>query len=494
MIHVYLEGHDYKYEIKELIKVFYFNTDVHFTNSEALTNNQSLLIISKLLWNGSKPSVITNVYKNNLLIASDKIDDASKIDIKENDFTKVIKIAIKQSLFNVMMKINSIKVPWGILTGIRPTKIVQELLNKNIDKKEIIDILTKEYKLDINKANLALNIAVVEKEILDSTEKNRFSLYVNIPFCPTRCLYCSFLSNPVDKFGDLIDIYTDKLIYEIEKVKTFLGDKNIDTVYIGGGTPTSLPVKKLEKIIKCIYETFIKENIREITVEAGRPDTITKEMLMMLKNCGIKRISINPQTMCEKTLKLIGRKHTPKDIIDAYRLAKEIGFEVVNMDIIVGLPEEGTEELRMTMEEISKLNPDNLTVHTMAIKRASKLRENLEEYKLTSQETIEAMLSIANNYAKEMKMYPYYMYRQKQILGNFENVGYCKEGKECIYNILIMEEKQTIVAVGAGGVSKIYYPEENRIERVPNVKDIKGYIERIEEMVQRKKKYLKTLT
>lgn len=494
MIFVYLEGHDFRYDVNELIKLFYFNNDIHFIENKALTDDQSLSIVSSLYNNIDKVSVSAEVYKGKELISSDTINDISKIDIKDNNDIKKVKHAVKQSIYIALSKINSIKVPWGILTGIRPTKIVHNLLSKGIEKTKIMDILVKEYKLAKEKANLTLDIALVEKKITDLVDNNKFSLYVNIPFCPTRCLYCSFQSNPISKYSDMVDIYTDKLIYEIHKTSELLKDKNIDTVYIGGGTPTSLPVKNLDRIINNIYESFNKDYIREFTVEAGRPDTITEDMLLMLRNNGIKRISINPQTMSEKTLSVIGRKHTPQDIIDAYNLAKKIGFETINMDIIVGLPGEGFKEVKATMNEIMKLNPDNLTVHTMAIKRASRLKENLEEYSLTAQNIIEEMLSITKSYASNMGMHPYYMYRQKQILGNFENVGYSKPGKECIYNILIMEEKQTIIAVGAGGTTKIYYPNENRIERVPNVKDLKEYIDRVEEMIQRKEKHIKTLT
>lgn len=490
MIYVYLKGHDFKYEVNELIKVFYFNTDINFIESKILPDEKSLLIVNTL----SNSTVNTEVFKGNEYIASDTIDDISKIDIQVNDESKIAKLAVKQSVFNALTKINSIKVPWGVLTGIRPTKIVHELLDKGVGGDQIKRLLTREYKLNVEKANLTLDIALVEKNITDSVDDSKFSLYVNIPFCPTRCVYCSFQSNPIGRYGDLVDIYTDKLIYEIQKTKSLLKDKTIDTVYIGGGTPTSLPVENLDRIIKNIYETFNKDEIREFTVEAGRPDTINEDMLFMLHDNDIKRISINPQTMSEKTLSLIGRNHTPQDVINAYKLAKNIGFETINMDIIVGLPEEGPEEVKHTMNEILKLNPENLTVHTMAVKRASRLRENLDEYSLTTQNTIEEMLSITRNYAERMDMYPYYMYRQKQILGNFENVGYSKTGKECVYNILIMEEKQTIIAVGAGGTTKICYPKENRIERVPNVKDLKEYIDRVEEMIQRKENYLKTLT
>ncbi len=494
MIFVYLEGHDFRYEVNELIKVFFFNTSIKFIENREITDEYTYLIVSTLSNTTSITSASTEVYKGKEIISSDTIEDVSQIDIKENNEDKLAKLAVKQSIYNALTKISSIKVPWGVLTGIRPTKIIHDLLSKDVEVKQIKNILTREYKLHESKANLTLDIALVEKRIIDTIDYNKFSLYVNIPFCPTRCLYCSFLSNPVSKYSDLVDLYTDKLIYEINNTKKFLKNKTLDTVYIGGGTPTSLPVENLDKIIKSIYLAFDKDYIREFTVEAGRPDTINKEMLSMLHSNGIKRISINPQTMCDKTLSLIGRNHSSQDIIDAYKLAKDIGFDIINMDIIVGLPEEGPEEVRATMKELMKLNPENLTVHTMAIKRASRLKENLDEYSLTTQNTIEEMLSITRQYAESMNMYPYYMYRQKQILGNFENVGYSKPGKECIYNILIMEEKQTIIAVGAGGISKLYYPNENRIERVPNVKDLREYIDRVEEMVQRKENYIKTLT
>lgn len=494
MIFVYLEGHDFRYEVNELIKVFYFNSSIKFIENKAFPDEHIYLIVSSLTNNVNESYVNTVVYRGKEFVSSDTIKDISRIDIKENNKSKIAKLAVKQSIYNALSKISPIKVPWGVLTGIRPTKIIHDLLSKDVRENQIKNILTKEYKLHENKANLTLDIALVEKKILDTVDYNKFSLYVNIPFCPTRCLYCSFLSNPLSKYGDLVDSYTDKLIYEIHKTKVLLKDKTIDTVYIGGGTPTSLPIKNLDKIIKCIYEAFNKNNIREFTVEAGRPDTINKDMLLMLHDNEINRISINPQTMCEKTLSLIGRNHTPQDIIDAFKLAKDIGFETINMDIIVGLPEEGPEEVRATMNELRNLNPENLTVHTMAIKRASRLKENLDEYSLATQNTIEEMLSVTRQYAESMDMHPYYMYRRKQILGNFENVGYSKPGKECIYNILIMEEKQSIIAVGAGSITKIYYPNENRIERVPNVKDLKEYIDRVEEMIQRKENYIKTLT
>lgn len=491
MIKVLLKGHNYRYEVFELIRLFYFNEEINFVEDNNLINNNDILIENSLAKQENTYSVKTKIIKNKRCIARYKIKDIGIIDIKENNINKKIKIGIKQSLYESLSNVSTRKVPWGILTGVRPTKIVHDLLDNNYNIEIIENILKEEYKLSTEKANLICNIAEKERRFIYPTNERKFSLYVSIPFCPTRCVYCSFPSNAIRRWEHVLKDYTETMIFEIKKMGELLKDREIDTVYIGGGTPTSIPVEDLNKIIDEIYKSFGKENIREFTVEAGRPDTINKEILYMLKENDVDRISINPQTMNENTLSLIGRRHSPEDIIKAYEIAREIGFNTINMDIIIGLPKETPIEVKNTMEQIMKLNPDNLTVHTMAIKRASKLKEELNNYLLTSQENIEDMLRISSEYAERMELFPYYLYRQKQILGNFENIGYSKIGKECIYNILIMEERQTIIAVGAGGVSKMYFPSENRIQRVPNVKELNEYLNRINEMIERKKKYIK---
>lgn len=486
MISVHLLGHDFKYEVSGLIKLFYPKEKINFLDQKTLVTNQSLLIESCLYNNDN--SVLTKIIKDGQCMLEHNIDDINLIDIKENNRKKKIKIAIKSSLYKVLSDITNIKVPWGILTGIRPTKIVHDLYDRGEEYTVIKDILTNKYKINDDKANLIINIAKKERPYIYPLNSKRFSLYVSIPFCPTRCIYCSFPSNPIDRVKHLVEDYTDALLYEIDSVGKMMKGRNINTVYIGGGTPTALPIHQLNRIIKKIYDVFDREKIKEFTVEGGRPDTITKDMLLMLKENGVDRISINPQTMCNDTLSLVGRDHNSEDVVNAYNLAKEIGFNSINMDLIVGLPGEGVEEIEGTMDEMIKLNPDNLTVHTLAIKKASKLRDEIDGYSLAKQKNIEKMLNVTSLGTKKMMMEPYYMYRQKQILGNFENIGYSKRGKECIYNMLIMEEKETIIATGAGGVSKIFYPETNRLERVPNVKDINMYINRLEEMVLRKNK------
>jgi coproporphyrinogen dehydrogenase HemZ len=270
--------------------------------------------------------------------------------------------------------------------------------------------------------------------------------------------------------------------------------KKIQTIYIGGGTPTTLSVSQLARIFDTIKYTIDLNHLEEFTVEAGRPDTINYKNLMFLKKENVTRLSINPQTMSNLTLKVIGRGHTAEELIESYRMAAGIGFKNINMDIIIGLPGEDGGAVKYTMEQLQKLSPANLTVHTLAIKRASRLREMKGNYSLPNQQEITAMLKITQNYAESMGLRPYYMYRQKHMVGNLENIGYTKPGYECIYNIQIMEEKQTIIALGVGAVSKFTFPNENRLERVPNVKNLEDYIERIDEMIDRKAKFMSNLT
>lgn len=490
MVYVYLEGHSFEHEVFELIRLFFPDDDIEFIDTLEVYREEGYLIQNYLLRDNFDFKTFTNIYKDGEKLYSHLIPSINKIDIKKENIRKKIKNGIKKSIYNTLNEIRDVRVPWGILTGIRPVKIVNELMDLGLEKKEIYRILKDEYMLFSEKASLAIDIANKERKYICPVSNNKFSLYVGIPFCPTRCLYCSFPSNSIKDVEDFIDDYTDKVIYEIKKVGDILDDKVIDTVYIGGGTPSSIPVKNLDRIINAIYLTFGMENINEFTVEAGRPDTIDIELLNMLNENNIRRISINPQTMNDKTLKIIGRNHTSFDIVHAFYLARDVGFENINMDLIVGLPGEGSKEIKKTMEEIYKLKPDSLTVHTLAIKRGSKFRETLDEYVLNNQSSIENMLDIAKEYANKIGLEPYYLYRQKQMLGNFENIGYSFPGKECIYNILMMEERQTIIAVGAGAVSKIYFPDENRIERVPNVKDLREYLNRIDEMLERKKKML----
>lgn len=492
MIKVLLNNHEVKNDVFELIRVFFPGEEIILLENVDKLSKDGLSIISSLENLNGKLYSNTEVYRDNNLISQYQ-EDIDLIKIYRDSIEKDIRIGIKKSLFNALKEVTDREIPWGILTGIRPVKIVHELLSKGIGDKEIIRVLTEEYKLYDSKAKLILDIGKRQIGHIYPLNKHRFSLYISIPFCPTRCLYCSFPTLPLGRFKNYIEEYVSKLIYEIKSIKKLTEGMEINTVYIGGGTPTAIPPKELEKIIQEVYNSFGEKNIKEFTVEAGRPDTITEEYLKVLNKNKINRISINPQTMNNNTLKLIGRQHSAEDIIKTYNLAKEIGFPIINMDLIVGLPSEGVIEIQKTLGEIKKLDPENLTVHTLSIKRGSKFINTLEEYDLESQDTIGNMLEETITYSKEMGLIPYYLYRQKQILGNFENIGYAKPNMECIYNIAIMEEKETIIGAGMGAVSKVFFPEENRLERVPNFRDIKEYIERIEEQIKNKEKVVKDL-
>ena len=367
------------------------------------------------------------------------------------------------------------------------------MLEEGCTRKDILDEFTVKHLASEEKALLALNVASTEKDILESLDyKNGYSLYIGIPFCPTTCLYCSFTSYSLASYKDKVDRYLDALIKEMEYVSELCKDKRLDTVYFGGGTPTTLEPYQLDRLLNALYRLFPMENVRELTVEAGRPDSITLDKLSVLKKYGVERISINPQTMNDETLKIIGRRHSVAQVKESYSLARSMGFNNINMDIIMGLPGEGIREVENTLAQIKELSPDSLTVHSLAIKRAAALNIWRDKYKDMSFENSTEVMLLTEKYAKDMNLFPYYMYRQKNMAGNFENVGYAAKDMECIYNILIMEEKQTIVACGAGASTKVVFNNDDgttRIERVENVKDVTTYCDRIDEMIERKKEF-----
>lgn len=396
----------------------------------------------------------------------------------------------KRMMYDMLSALTGRELPWGTLTGVRPTKIVYGLLEENKDKQEIIDYLKKEYYVSTRKGKLAIKVAENEKRLLEKIDYNNgYSLYAGIPFCPTTCLYCSFTSYPLAVWRDRVDTYVDAMLKEMTFTAQLMKDKTLDTFYMGGGTPTTLEAGQLDRVLGFFESTFDTSKLKEYTIEAGRPDSITKDKLMVMKHHGVNRISINPQTMNDDTLKLIGRHHSAAQVKDAFRLARDCGFDNINMDLIIGLPGETEEHIKRTMDEVAALAPDSLTVHSLAIKRAANLNIFWEKYKAYSMINTDDIINMTADCAAAMGMEPYYLYRQKNMAGNFENVGYSKPGREGIYNILIMEEKQTIMAVGAGASTKVVFPEENRIERVENVKDVRTYIENVDEMIDRKRRF-----
>ncbi|MCR1876719.1 coproporphyrinogen dehydrogenase HemZ [Paraclostridium bifermentans] len=484
MLGIELKGHDYKYEIAELFKLF--TTQFKFIKEDEKFEKA---LINEFIKDEDYIKSTTKYYENNdLKLCKEEVFNINSLN--EEEIKKKSKTIIKRSIFKVLSELYDTYVPWGILTGIRPVKIVHSLLDEGLSEVEIRQNLKDNYLIKDEKIDLALDIAKRERVFIYPIDKNKISLYVSIPFCPTRCVYCSFPSNPMKQFGHLRENYVKAIVKEIKGLAKLLKETNkeIETLYIGGGTPTTLDAEQLDDLIKSLFMELDLTKIKEFTVEAGRPDTITREKLEVMKKHNVTRISINPQTMNNETLVKIGRDHNVDDIVRCFNMARDLGFNNINMDIILGLVDENVEMVRNTLERIKELSPESLTVHTLAIKRASTLKENLDKYELTRYEEMVSMINLSMEYAKSMGLNPYYMYRQKHMLGNLENIGYAKEGFECIYNIQIMEEKQSNLAVGAGAISKYVYVDEDRIERTDNVKNVEIYIDRVDEMIERKEK------
>lgn len=400
------------------------------------------------------------------------------------------KNAMKRHLYRMLSSLSKKELPWGILTGIRPTKLIYKMLDDGLDD-EVYGRMEKEYLCSRDKIATGILIARREKELLHELDyKKGYSLYIGIPFCPSTCLYCSFPSFSVEKYADLVEGYLEALEAEIRYGAACFPDKRLTTVYLGGGTPTTLSEKQLDRLLGLIRELYDFTYVKEFCVEAGRPDSITKEKLQVLKRWGVDRISINPQTMQQRTLDLIGRRHTVEQICEAFHMARDTGHDNINMDIIIGLPGETPDDITDTLNKIKSLNPDSLTVHTLAVKRAARLNTEKDNYRDIKAQDVQAMLEVSMKFAKDNNYIPYYLYRQKNMADNLENIGYARHGKEGLYNILIMEEKQTILALGAGAMSKFVSHNRAEIERVDNVKNLKDYISRIDEMIRRKAEFL----
>ena len=483
MILAKLNKPEFEYDIHSLIKAFFPEENVSAT-AEDKKYDEEITLTFQICY-GEKE----------IFIAWDGMTSGKKGEISfEVDFSdrQATKNQLKQKLYQVLTDITGEKLPWGTLTGIRPTKIPMKLLEEGKSKAEIRSYMKDTYFASDEKIELSIDIAERELEILKKIDyENGYSLYIGIPFCPTTCLYCSFTSFPLVSWRTKVDSYLDALEHELDYVAVKFGKKHLNSIYIGGGTPTTLEHYQLDRLIRKIRCSFDLSDCLEFTVEAGRPDSITREKLETLKKWGITRISINPQTMKDETLKIIGRRHTVAQTVESFQMARELGFDDINMDLIMGLPEESLEDVKNTLDQVKALKPDNLTVHSLALKRAARLNMFKEDYKDYKMVNTTEHMDLTAEYAREMGLEPYYLYRQKSMAGNLENVGYASPGKAGIYNILIMEEKQTIVACGAGTVTKRVYGD-GRIDRCDNVKDVKLYMEKIDEMIRRKQKLFET--
>ena len=483
MIQITCQNERFTYDMYHIVKSFYPDAKI----TQTVEPEQELLI--EVSMDGDSCFCVS-------------VDEIEKIEDKRTQ-----KRYINKKLYKKMVELTGTCHAWGNMTGVRPTKMIMELLEDGKTDKEIVSYMEDTYVVSRKKCELAIEIARREKAQLDQLDyENGYSLYIGIPFCPTTCSYCTFTSYPIAKWEKRTDEYVDALIKELTYIAEVSKEKKLNAIYMGGGTPTTLTAEQMDRVLTHLEQNFSFEHVKEYTVEAGRPDSITREKLQVIYNHGVGRISINPQTMQQKTLDVIGRKHTVEDIVNVFNMAREIGFTNINMDLIAGLPGEEPADMADTLRQIKELGPDSLTVHALAMKHGSRLsreRAESEEKQNFSQmaRELEEMIDMAAKCAESMDLKPYYLYRQKNIAGNFENVGYAKVDKAGIYNILIMEEKQSIVAAGAGSSTKVVLPHEilapgskngrtTNLIRIENVKDVGEYIARIDEMIERKGEWL----
>lgn len=409
-------------------------------------------------------------------------DDLAPMNVK-----CIEKRLMKIALFRAMKQRFDTATPWGSLTGIRPTKLFRDMENA-VGRETAYKTFSENYDVEASKISLLEEITDEQRETIRSADEHYVDIYVNIPFCVSKCLYCSFPSEIISSKKDVLTPYLQTLYMDIEQSAALIADRGytVRATYIGGGTPTVLDSHQLGDLLKHIHSAYGTFGC-ELTVEAGRPDTIDERKLAVMAKAGVNRISINPQTMNDKTLQSLGRLHSSVDIIDTYRLARSFGFKSINMDLICGLPGEEMDDFKNSILKVAELLPDNLTVHTLALKRSSRLIEHQELYPMADADTVERMVHFGYETAERIGMKPYYMYRQKYMNGNLENVGYALPGMICVYNIDMMEETTNIIAHGANGMSKRVFLSENRVERIPNPKDIRTYVEKLPVVIQQKR-------
>ena len=469
-------GFSCPYDMEIFIKIFFSQNEDGIIMTDLTLKDDFINVYVEIIFKG-KSYISDCSFPFSSSIKDKKI-------IKKNYTCSVTKAFVKTA-----QQIRNINLPWGVMSGIRPAKVVRQYREEGYSDEEVVKLLKSLYNLSDEKINLAMTVADNEKRILSMIGKNSVSLYIGIPFCPTRCLYCSFVSTDIRKSGKYMDSFCDLLVEEIKKTKEVLEKCSfyVENIYIGGGTPTTLSCENLKKIFDALNQYIITDKLREFTLEAGRPDTITLEKLNCAKEAGVNRISINPQTMNDETLKKIGRCHSSLMIRDTYKMARNCGFDCINMDLIAGLPDESFDDFKYSLDEVIKMNPENITVHSMCVKKAAALR--FSDVELTKSNEMNKMLNYTQECMKNCNKEPYYMYRQKNISGNLENVGYAPKDKMSFYNINIMEEAQTIIALGGGAVTKVVMGD--RIERIFNFKDPYEYINRFEDIISKKDEILK---
>jgi len=480
-----LKGHDYKYAVEQIFLMFFPQEKPRYEPEPPGGEDYSLITLE------SEGGVYTASAAVSLGGRLFEARERTSPDLNDElKFHREIQKCIKKAYYLAASRATGRQAPWGAMTGIRPVKIPVRLIREGRTPGEAERILREEYFAWPEKAALAIETAEASIRAQNSLERNDISLYVGIPFCPTRCSYCSFVSSSVQKSLHLIEPYLEALFKEIEATAKLVRELGlrIVSVYIGGGTPTTLTAPRLEALIDKLRQEFDFSSLREFTVEAGRADTIDEEKLRAIKEGGAGRISINPQTMDDDVLRAAGRSHTAEQVEKAFEIARRVGFDVINADLIAGLPTDTPQGFERSLVRLLNLKPENVTVHTLALKKGSKLTERGF---LPSEEDVTEMLETSQRLLREAGYRPYYLYRQKFTAGNFENLGWCLPGKESLYNICIMEELHTIVSLGGGAVTKLVAPKCGRIERIFNAKYPYEYINAIDREIEAKE-YLKT--
>lgn len=473
-----LVGHDSKYELEKVARLFMPFANFQFTQEGSPADE-----IYTACERGEKGirCVASVHFEGGPILREELVTDTASPDL-----AKLCELAMARCLFDALSTYTAYRPEWGIVTGIRPVRLLEHYLDRYGEKAgEMLrkEMLVSSEKLDLTAACLEKETAVIRK-----SEPNDFSLYISVPFCPSRCNYCSFVSHSVEKAKKLIPDYVEKLCEELRYTAQIVKNEGLrlHTIYIGGGTPTTLSAEQLRTVMQTVKDHFDLSALTEYTVEAGRPDTVTEEKLRTVKELGATRVSINPQTMNDSVLQAVGRRHTAAQTVEAYRLAQKVGFDAINMDLIAGLTSDTPESFRQTVDTVLQLDPDNVTVHTLSMKRASNLTKAGMFFDLQTAKPVAEMLHYAARQLTKAGIVPYYMYRQGKTVGNLENVGYAKEGKEGLYNIYIMDETHTILACGASAVTKLRAPHGAQIERIFNYKYPYEYLLHFDEMIGRK--------
>ena len=469
------EGHDYRYAVEQSLLAFFPEERPVYEGEDPNTARVELSV------NGGTASAVTELSVDGKTAQGTAQTDISPA-ADEYAEERLKQRAVKLSFFEAARALTGITPAWGALTGIRPAKLAAGLLEEGKSEAEADSILRDTYFVSESRRKLCLPCAKAGLEAKRELQKNEISLYVGIPFCPTRCAYCSFVSNSVEKSFHLVEPYLTALLAEVDSAAAMVRELGlrVRSFYMGGGTPTTLTAEQMDRLLGRLNERFSLAGAVERTVEAGRPDTITAEKLAVLRKNGVDRISVNPQSMDDRVLAAIGRRHSGDGIRAAMELVRTSGFPHVNMDLIAGLPEDTPEGFRNTLDEVIAFGTDNLTVHTLSLKKGSRI--TLEGTRIPTVEEVAAMLDYAAPALRGAGFAPYYLYRQKYMSGSFENVGWCRPGGTGWYNIYIMEELHTILSLGAGGSTKMVDPARNHIERVFNLKFPQEYIQRPEKI------------